>query len=135
MSYARRSTATVPVLFSALIVALAASARADIAPPDGCTGAEGSACMTAGPTYNMAGTCTTQTCVRTLPPATPGDPPLTTPYTCMKCKLKPDGGTGTKDDSGCAYAGGAVAPGGTGSGAVLLGLASVAVFARRRRRR
>lgn len=123
-------------LFVALALGLPVAARADIPPMDSCSGAaEGSACTNAAPSYTAAGTCTTTTCTRTLPPMGGGQPMQMT-YACKLCLPRAadagaDGGApkDEKKDDGCAYGG----RGDAGLPGLALGLAALALFARRRR--
>jgi hypothetical protein len=127
MTRSRLASILVPVL--ALALAGAPSARADVAPPDSCTGSEGAACQNAGPGYNSPGVCAKTTCTRTLP----GTPPTTMQYDCMRCMAKSsaDAGSGPKEssDDGCAYGGGRA----RGPAAVAALLLAIAAVARRRR--
>jgi hypothetical protein len=114
------------------LAGLSGAARADLAPPNACSG-PGTACNTAGPNYNAAGTCATKTCTRTLPPTMAGGPPTTTSYSCNLCEAKAtdagaDSGQGSKSsDDGCSY-------GGRGGGSIAA-LAAVALVLGARRRR
>jgi MYXO-CTERM domain-containing protein len=97
------------------LVAFAAAARADLAPPDTCT-APGQPCQNAGPQYNQSGTCRAATCTKQVP--APDGGMMTMTYDCNRCEGADagtggsgggDGGPGPKPSSGssgCAVAGG-----------------------------
>jgi hypothetical protein len=129
-----------PALLAFALLTAPAAVRADIAPPDGCAGAEGAACNNAGPSYSAPGVCTTSTCSRTLPPAMPGGQPQTMQYDCKLCKPKAaadatsdtgkaDGGGEKSDDGKCSYGHGRPGP-----LAALVGLGLVLAFTRGRKR-
>jgi MYXO-CTERM domain-containing protein len=121
------------LLLASLMFTAVGSARADLAPPNACT-TPGAACNTAGTSYNSAGVCVTSTCVRTLPPSTPGGPPNTSSSSCNLCELKKgDGGAQEGDSDGaCSYTpAGGPAQGLGGLAVIALGFA--VAFARRRR--
>ncbi len=100
-----------PILFSGAVTLLAwlavpGVARADIAPPDSCTGAAGVACNNAGPSANQPGVCTTQTCSKVDPNGQPIE------YDCVMCVAPGSGGSGGSTQTG----GGGSAATGTATG-------------------
>ena len=138
------------------IVAVAAPARADIAPPGSCT-APGQPCSNAGTSHDQPGTCAATTCSKTVPLADGGT--TTSTYPCNLCQASGvggagggAGGAGGRDVSDGGGAGGGGAPdaattktpsssacaiGGSAGGSSLAGaflLAGVLAISRRRRR-
>jgi len=81
---------TVPVCLTAL--ALAPAALADVPPQNECSSLEtvGSACTTAGPSFDQDGVCKNETC------SSPSPPPNGTQYACVLCELT-DAGTPNAD--------------------------------------
>jgi hypothetical protein len=101
-------------------------ARGDVPPPDGCSQV-GSACSSAGPSYDQPGTCIQSSCSRTTPDGE------TQSYPCGLC-VPVDGGAspaaGGGSKSGCALP---AAPR-EGALAVLMLLAGALALAWARRR-
>jgi MYXO-CTERM domain-containing protein len=114
---------------------VAATARADIPPPDSCDTA-GERCDNAGDTYDQPGTCTMDTCFR-------GPPGERMEYECLLCKASTEPGSGGEgstpgprpgkdddDDGGCTISGVGAERGAAG----LMLLAGLALLFRGRRR-
>jgi hypothetical protein len=73
----------VPVFLATL--GFAPLARADVPPPDECTGSVGATCSNAGPSNDQDGICTNETCTHSTPN---GDGGVTTStYACVLCEL------------------------------------------------
>jgi MYXO-CTERM domain-containing protein len=110
----------------ALFLLVAASASADIPPPNACQRA-GDACDTAGPDYKSKGVCQKQTCSRTLPGP---NGPETRSYDCNLCVLAEapkEAPPAAKKASACS-----VGHAGGGAGGALALLAGLLVLRRRR---
>lgn len=94
-------------------MAMPALALADVPPPNACNGDAGSACNTAGPSYNQPGICTQSTCQKALPGPDGGS--MT--YPCNLCELPDGGGSGGSSAGGSGGSGtGGTATGGSGTG-------------------
>jgi MYXO-CTERM domain-containing protein len=136
----------VHLAFSAALLAFTLTssgvARADVAPPDSCTGAAGTKCNNAPPSYDIPGVCTDTTCQKFDP--TDGG---TIDYPCTLC-VAVDGGSTSSSSSSSGGEGGSGSSGGSGGGCsvtmasgdgviagVMLALGLGALIADRRRRR
>lgn len=102
-----------PFLIAALL-AVPATALADVPPPDSCLTA-GDACDNAPPDYQTAGTCTESTCTKATPDGS-------TEYPCLLCIAGSAGsggssGSGAGGSSGSGTGGSAGSSSGTGGSA------------------
>jgi hypothetical protein len=98
----------------ALVTAAAGGAFADVAPPDECTGAVGSACNNAGPNADQPGVCTNEMCPETLPG--PDGGVMTTENPCVLCEPTGAGGGSGTTGSGAASGSGGSASSSSGGG-------------------
>jgi hypothetical protein len=98
----------------AAVLALAAPAAADLAPPDSCT-APDQPCSTAGPSFNQAGICTMTTCTKSVPAADGGF--TTMSYACNHCVARADGGGGSTGAAGSMGAAGSTGAAGSSGAA------------------
>jgi len=117
---------------SVALALLSSAARADVAPPDQCTGQAGQACSNAGPSYDQAGVCVSTTCSHATPDGSTQQP-------CVLCEIA-DGGAGSGDGgsssgssskSSCATSP-ATRDGATGLAMLALGVGALAWTRRRR---
>jgi hypothetical protein len=75
--------------------AMSGSARADALPPDSCASVSdvGQTCTNAGPSYDQAGVCVSETCHSASPPDGGSD------YPCALCEVSDAGSSGTDGGS------------------------------------
>lgn len=113
------------VLFAAACWLTAASAHADIPPPDSCgaSAKAGEACSNAGENADQKGRCKQQTCTK----GPPGDQMS---YECLRCEIDADGQSSKGDDGGCSVSGVGTERGIAG----LLLIAGLGLLVRERRR-
>jgi MYXO-CTERM domain-containing protein len=131
------SSSFLPATALVALLSYATPSRADVLPPDGCTGSAGPSCNNAGPNNDEPGVCVETTCPHrgaTAPDADDFDAETEEP--CVLCQI-PDGGSSTGDASSKSSSGGcSVSPGSAAGGGLGLMLAAgLALGAVRRRRR
>jgi MYXO-CTERM domain-containing protein len=143
MSISRLFSFGLPVAAMVAVLSYAPLSRADVLPPDGCTGAAGSSCDNAGPNNDEPGVCVSTTCPHADPDADGGS----VQEACVLCQQTADASasdaTASGDGSVLAGPGKASsnsscstsphAPSGGGLG-LMLAAAAVAGAVQRRRR-
>ena len=133
------SSSFLPATALVALLSYATPSRADVLPPDGCTGSAGPSCNNAGPNNDEPGVCVETTCPHrgsTSLDASDADLDAETQEPCVLCQV-PDGGSSTGNGSSKSSGGGcSMSPGTTtGGGLGLTLVAGLALGAVRRRRR